>query len=82
VNPQLIPSPILIALPTLILLSPLLGILALLVRVKLGSPVLFRQQRPGLRSTSFTLVKFRTMTDGIHVLSAQPRCKIGIDAVC
>ncbi len=47
----------------LFLLSPLLGLLALLVRVKLGSPILFRQQRPGLHGKPFTLVKFRTMTD-------------------
>ncbi len=47
----------------LLLLSPLLAILALLVRWKLGSPVLFRQQRPGLHGRPFILVKFRTMTD-------------------
>ena len=47
----------------LLLLSPLLGLLALLVRLKLGSPVLFRQQRPGLHGKPFTLIKFRTMTD-------------------
>jgi lipopolysaccharide/colanic/teichoic acid biosynthesis glycosyltransferase len=47
----------------LFLLSPLLGLLALLVRVKLGSPVLFRQQRPGLHGRPFTLIKFRTMID-------------------
>jgi sugar transferase EpsL len=51
----------------LFLLSPLLGLLALLVRLKLGSPVLFRQQRPGLHGKPFTLSKFRparrTMTD-------------------
>jgi len=42
---------------------PLLAGLAVLVRVKLGSPVLFRQQRPGRRGESFELTKFRTMTD-------------------
>ena len=47
----------------LVLLSPLLLIVAILVRVKLGSPVFFRQQRPGLHGKPFTLVKFRTMTD-------------------
>jgi lipopolysaccharide/colanic/teichoic acid biosynthesis glycosyltransferase len=47
----------------LLLLSPLLGVLALLVRRKLGVPVLFRQQRPGLHGKPFWLVKFRTMTD-------------------
>ena len=47
----------------LILLSPLLTTLALMVRAKLGSPVLFRQQRPGQNGRPFTLMKFRTMTD-------------------
>ena len=46
-----------------LLLSPLLALVALAVRLKLGSPVLFRQQRPGLRGKPFTLVKFRTMLD-------------------
>jgi len=52
-----------ISLAALVLLSPMLAALAVLVRIKLGSPVLFRQERPGLRGTPFTLVKFRTMTD-------------------
>lgn len=42
---------------------PLVGILALLVRVKLGSPIFFRQERPGLHGKIFRLIKFRTMTD-------------------
>jgi sugar transferase EpsL len=42
---------------------PLLGVLALLIRLKLGTPILFRQQRPGLHGRPFTLYKFRTMTD-------------------
>ena len=40
-----------------------LALLALLIRIKLGSPVLFRQQRPGLHGQPFLMVKFRTMTD-------------------
>ncbi|HEX8091382.1 MAG TPA: sugar transferase [Blastocatellia bacterium] len=52
-----------LSLLALILLSPLLVMLALLVRVKLGSPALFRQRRPGLNGRPFTLMKFRTMTD-------------------
>lgn len=47
----------------LLLLSPFLLVVAFLVRVKLGSPVFFRQQRPGLHGKPFMLVKFRTMTD-------------------
>ena len=47
----------------LLLLWPLLLLLALLVRIKLGSPVLFRQQRPGLNGKPFYIQKFRTMTD-------------------
>ena len=46
-----------------VLLSPVIGLLGLLVRVFLGSPVLFRQIRPGLGGKPFGLVKFRTMTD-------------------
>ena len=58
---------IIFTLPSLILLTPLLGVLALLVRTKLGSPVFFRQQRPGLHGKPFTLYKFRTMTDARDV---------------
>jgi sugar transferase EpsL len=47
----------------LILTAPILGVIAILVRWKLGSPVLFCQRRPGLRGQPFTLYKFRTMTD-------------------
>jgi lipopolysaccharide/colanic/teichoic acid biosynthesis glycosyltransferase len=48
----------------LILLAPLLAFLTLLVRVTLGSPVLFRQRRPGKSGVPFELVKLRTMKDG------------------
>lgn len=54
---------ILLSLIGIILLSWLYLILFILVRVKLGSPVLFRQQRPGKNEKIFTLYKFRTMTD-------------------
>lgn len=47
----------------LIILSPIYLILAVLVRTKLGSPVIFHQERPGLNGQIFTLCKFRTMTD-------------------
>ena len=47
----------------LICLSPVLLIVAVLVRTKLGSPVIFHQERPGKDEKIFTLCKFRTMTD-------------------
>ena len=47
----------------LVVLSPVLLIVALLVRTKLGSPVLFKQKRPGLNEEIFEMYKFRTMTD-------------------
>lgn len=49
----------------LALFSPLILILALLVRSRLGSPVFFRQKRPGLSARSFEVIKFRTMTDAV-----------------
>lgn len=52
-----------LSLIALIILSPILLIVAILVRIKLGSPVLFKQKRPGLNEKIFTLYKFRTMTD-------------------
>lgn len=52
-----------LTIPALIFLAPLFGMLALLVRIKLGSPILFRQQRPGLHGRPFTIIKFRTMVD-------------------
>lgn len=54
---------IILSLVALICLSPILLIVAILVRVKLGSPVLFKQKRPGKDEKIFTLYKFRTMTD-------------------
>lgn len=47
----------------LVVLAPVMAVVAVLVRVKLGSPVLFRQERAGLGGESFRLTKFRTMTD-------------------
>ena len=52
-----------ISLFALLLMAPLLLTLALLVRLFLGSPVIFKQQRPGLKGQPFTLYKFRTMRD-------------------
>ncbi|HAS91461.1 MAG TPA: sugar transferase [Clostridiales bacterium] len=47
----------------LVILSPLLLIVFSLIRIKLGSPVLFKQERPGLNGKIFEIFKFRTMTD-------------------
>ncbi len=52
-----------ISLPLALLLAPLMGALALLIRGKLGSPVLFWQERPGYQGRPFRMVKFRSMTD-------------------
>ena len=57
------PIDFLLALIGLIVLSPIILITAILVRVKLGSPVLFHQPRPGRNEKVFNLYKFRTMTD-------------------
>lgn len=52
-----------LSLIALIVLSPILLITAILVKIKLGSPIIFKQQRPGKDEKIFTLYKFRTMTD-------------------
>lgn len=54
---------ILIGSLVLLVLAPVLLVVAGVVRARLGSPVLFRQQRPGLGGRPFTLIKFRTMSD-------------------
>jgi len=51
------------AMAGLLLLAPVIVLLSLLVRIKLGSPVLFRQTRPGRAGQAFQMAKFRTMTD-------------------
>lgn len=57
------PMDFMLSLFAIIVLSPLLIVIAILVKIKLGSPVLFKQERPGLNEKIFTLYKFRTMTD-------------------
>ena len=57
------PQDFLLALFALIVLSPVLLVIAILVRVKLGSPIIFKQERPGLNGKVFKLYKFRTMSD-------------------
>jgi lipopolysaccharide/colanic/teichoic acid biosynthesis glycosyltransferase len=49
--------------PTLLVLGPVMFVIAILVRIKLGAPIFFAQQRPGQYGKPFTMLKFRTMTD-------------------
>ncbi|MER2169279.1 MAG: sugar transferase [Psychrobacillus psychrodurans] len=57
------PMDFILSLIAIIVLSPVFLIVALLVRTKLGSPVVFKQKRPGLNEEIFMMYKFRTMTD-------------------
>jgi len=71
-----------IAVPALVFLSPVLGLVALLVYVKIGAPVLFRQERAGLHGRPFTLIKFRTMveaydSEGNRLPDAQRLTRLG-----
>lgn len=52
-----------LSLVAIIVLSPVLAVTAVLVALKLGRPVIFKQERPGLNEKIFTMYKFRTMTD-------------------
>lgn len=54
---------LIIVIPALIMLAPVMAVIALLVRIKLGRGVIFRQRRPGLHGRPFMMLKFRTMTD-------------------
>lgn len=54
---------IIISLISLIILSPIMLIVAILVRIKLGSPIIFKQERPGKNEKIFKLYKFRSMSD-------------------
>jgi lipopolysaccharide/colanic/teichoic acid biosynthesis glycosyltransferase len=54
---------LIISLIAIVVLSPVLLLVAVLVRIKLGSPVIFKQKRPGLNERIFTMYKFRTMTE-------------------
>lgn len=56
---------LLFVLPALLLLAPLMALIALLLWITMGRPVLFTQQRPGLHGKPFTIYKFRTMRDGL-----------------
>ena len=54
---------VVVALLALIVLSPVLAIVICLIAVRIGRPVLFKQDRPGRDGHAFTIYKFRTMTD-------------------
>jgi sugar transferase EpsL len=70
------------ALIGLLVLSPLMLAIALIIRVRLGSPVLFRQRRPGYHAVPFTMVKFRTMLvaegTAIHPSDAERLTGLGV----
>lgn len=57
------PQDFILALLALIILSPLMGVLAVFVGVRMGTPVIFKQERPGLWGKIFHIYKFRTMTE-------------------
>ena len=57
------PMDFILSLIAIIFLSPVFLITAILVKIKLGGPILFKQERPGLNNKIFTMYKFRTMTD-------------------
>lgn len=57
------PLDFLLSLLAIIILSPLFLLIAILVKINLGSPVIFKQERPGLNEKIFVMYKFRTMTD-------------------
>ena len=55
-----------LTLPGIVILSPLLLLIAILVRVNYGTPIIFRQKRPGYRGKPFWVYKFRTMTNALN----------------
>ena len=71
------PQDFILSVIAIIVLSPVLVLIAVLVRIKLGSPVLFKQQRPGLNGKIFNMYKFRTMTDkrGENVYTVAEMCQ-------
>ena len=57
------PLDFILSICAILVLSPVLLLVAILVKIKLGSPVIFKQERPGLYGKIFNMYKFRTMTD-------------------
>jgi lipopolysaccharide/colanic/teichoic acid biosynthesis glycosyltransferase len=57
---------IVVSATALLVLAPVIALVAVAVRARLGAPVLFRQSRPGLHGVPFTLVKFRSMVDSLE----------------
>ncbi|GIN69625.1 UDP-galactose phosphate transferase [Bacillus sp. J14TS2] len=57
------PMDFILSLVAIIILSPILLVVAVLVKLKLGGPIFFKQERPGLNEQIFMMYKFRTMTD-------------------
>ena len=71
-----------LVLPALLILLPVMALVAMLVRFSIGTPVLFRQLRPGLDGKPFELIKFRTMTnerspDGASLPDARRLGRVG-----
>lgn len=72
---------IILSIIALVVFSPILLIIGLLVRVKLGSPVIFKQERTGLNGKIFVMYKFRTMTDERDEMENCFLMKIGIQVL-
>ena len=73
---------LMLTVPALIVLAPVMAVIDLIVRVKIGSPVIYRQKRPGLQGNLFTIYKFRTMTNdsddkGNHLPDEQRLTRLG-----
>jgi lipopolysaccharide/colanic/teichoic acid biosynthesis glycosyltransferase len=61
---------VILAAMALIAVSPILAIVAVLVQLRMGSPILFRQQRPGYNGEPFDVIKFRTMREAVDAHGA------------
>jgi undecaprenyl phosphate N,N'-diacetylbacillosamine 1-phosphate transferase len=68
---------LILSLIAIIFLSPIYLIIAILVRLRLGSPIIFKQDRPGKNEKIFTMYKFRTMIEGNHLIDEKRHTKFG-----